>query len=244
MKLELDHSSSVPLYVQAEELLRSIISLPEYKDGKLLPNEVDLAKQLGISRSTLRQSINKLVMEGKLSRKKGVGTSVIDSLVSSKARNWLSFSQEMKANGLVIRNFELHICWECPDEPVRNFFQLEANEKILKLVRLRGTKDGPFVYFISYFSPKIGLTGDEDFSQPLYELLERNYNIVAKLSKEEVSAMVSDKFLGGKLDIAVGSPILKRKRFVYDPGGRPIEFNLGYYRADSFVYRVESEREI
>jgi GntR family transcriptional regulator len=35
---------------------------------------------------------------------------------------------------------------------------------------------------------------------------------------------------------------LFRKRFVFDQGERPIEYNLGYYKADSFVYTVESRR--
>ena len=33
-----------------------------------------------------------------------------------------------------------------------------------------------------------------------------------------------------------------RKRFVYDVNGVPIEYNVGYYRADSFTYTIEAER--
>ena len=63
------------------------------------------------------------------------------------------------------------------------------------------------------------------------------------LSKEEISARGADKFLAGKLQVDPGSPILVRKRFVFDQADRPIEFNLGYYRADSFVYTIESRRD-
>ena len=52
----------------------------------MLPNEVDLSKQLGISRNTLRQAINNLVTEGLLVRKKGIGTIVVNQSVSSKAK--------------------------------------------------------------------------------------------------------------------------------------------------------------
>jgi GntR family transcriptional regulator len=117
-------------------------------------------------------------------------------------------------------------------------------KKILKLERLRGRPEGPFVYSISFFHPRIGLTGKEDFSQPLYEILEKKFATVAKLSKEEISAIATDEFLANKLRLRPGDPILKRKRYAYDPGGRPIEYNFGYYRADSFVYSVESEREL
>jgi len=244
MKYELNHKSAVPLHAQVEELLRKMIEDTEYKNGKFLPNEVDLSKQLGISRNTLRQATNKLVYEGLLIRKKGVGTIVADKSVDSRLKNWLSFSQEMNAKGIEIKNFELNITWEKPDAKVVDFFGITPDKLVLKMERLRGRIDGPFVYFISYFHPRVGLTGKEDFTRPLYEIMEHDYSTIAKLSKEEISARAADKFLAKKLNLNPGDPILKRKRFVYDPGGRPIEYNLGYYRADSFVYTIESEREI
>ena len=244
MKIEIDHNSPIPLHVQTEQLLRDLIDRPEYKKGKYLPNEVDLSKQLGISRNTLRQAINKLVYEGLLIRKKGIGTKVADKSINSKVRNWLSFSQEMKAMGVEVQNFELHVSEVVPPEEVIEFFNLKNNSKVLKLERLRGKKEGPFVYFVSYFHPRIGVTCEENFSDPLYEILEKKYSTVAKLSKEVISAILSDEFMGEKLNLEVGAPILKRKRYVYDPGSRPIEYNVGYYRADSFKYTVESERSI
>lgn len=73
MKLQLDPNSSKPLHQQAEDLLRQMIQQEEYRKGKLLPNEVELSKELNISRNTLRQAINRLVFEGLLVRKKDTG---------------------------------------------------------------------------------------------------------------------------------------------------------------------------
>ncbi|HCO68533.1 MAG TPA: GntR family transcriptional regulator [Dysgonomonas sp.] len=243
MKISLDHSSHIPLYIQIENQLKKEIQKPEYKDGKKLPNEEILAQQLGISRSTLRQAINKLVYEGLLIRKRGIGTIVSNASFTSNAHNWLSFSQEMKALGIKVKNYELYVRWVYPTIEICNFFNIDKKTKVLKLERLRGDVERPFVYFISYFSPKTNLTGDEDFSAPLYDILEKN-NIFVKLSKEEVSAMLADKELAEKLQIKTGDAILKRKRHVYDPAGRPIEWNVGFYCADSFVYTIESERKV
>lgn len=77
MPIKLDPNSEKPLHIQAEEVLRKLIESEEYKNGKLLPNEVLLSEQLNISRNTLRQAINKLVFEGLLVRKKGHGTKVV-----------------------------------------------------------------------------------------------------------------------------------------------------------------------
>jgi GntR family transcriptional regulator len=245
MKIVLDHNSHIPLYIQIEDQIRNMIQEPEYKkEKKKLPNEVDFARQLGVSRSTMRLAINKLVYEGLLIRKKGIGTIAADAAITSKAGNWLSFSQEMKALGMEVKNYELYIGWVKPSKELCQFFEIEEETKVLKLERLRGNPEYPFVHFISYFNPRIGLSGDEDFSRPLYEILEKEYHIIVKLSREEISARLSDSTLAEKLEIKTGEPILKRKRFVYDPGGRPVEWNVGYYRADSFVYTIESEREI
>jgi GntR family transcriptional regulator len=244
MIFSIDHKSKVPLHAQVEELLRELIDSDECRNGKFLPNEVSLAKQLGISRNTVRQATNKLVIEGLLVRKKGVGTKAADRSVDTRINNWLSFTQEMKSKGIEIRNFELTAEWIEATEEIAGFFRIPVGKKILKLTRLRGRQEYPFVYFISYFHPMVGLTGNEDFSKPLYELLEKEFSIVAKLSKEEISAKAADKFLARTLNIRTGDPILKRKRFVFDPGSRPIEYNIGYYRADSFIYTIESEREV
>ncbi|WP_156307359.1 GntR family transcriptional regulator [Sphingobacterium endophyticum] len=242
MNLKIDHNSSIPLHVQVESLLRDLIKRPEYQDGKYLPNEIELAKTLAISRSTLRLVINRLVYEELLVRKKGVGTKVAQQKFSSKSKNWLSFSQEMKNRGLEVKNFELHVRWVLPEPAVAKFFEISEEQKVLKLERLRGKPGDPFVYFISYFHPRVGLTGEEDFKLPLYDILEQQCQIIADLSQEEIDAKAANKFIAEKLEIAIGEPILSRKRFVFDQSGKPIEYNLGYYRAESFTYKVESRR--
>jgi len=244
MRFSIDHKSPVPLHAQVEQLFRKLIENQEYRDKALFSNEATLAKQLGTSRNTVRQALNKLVYEGLLVRKKGVGTFVADRSVNTRIHNWLSFSQEMEAKGIKIRNFALDINWIEANREISGFFSISEGKKVLKLERLRGNENHPFVFFISYFHPRVGLTGKEDFSRPLYDILEKDHSVIVKLSKEEISADVADDNLAEKLNIKPGDPILQRKRFVFDPGGRPVEYNLGFYRADSFVYTIESEREL
>lgn len=235
--------SAKPLHEQAESYLRKLIEMEEYRNGKLLPNETDMAEQLKISRNTLRQAINKLVFEGLLSRRRGYGTKVVRKGIVGGIKNWLSFSQEMKVLGIEVKNFELHLSYKNITEKIANFFGSEdKNVKALVLERVRGNTEFPFVYFISYFNPIIPLTGEENFNRPLYEILEKDFNIVVKTSKEEISARLAEDFIAQKLEIAPSAPILIRKRFVYDDKGVPIEYNVGYYRADSFTYTIEAER--
>jgi len=238
--MELNHNSEIPLHKQAEEHLRELIESDEYKNGKLLPKEVELANQLKISRNTLRQAINHLVFEGLLERKKGVGTKVVRKGITGGVKNWHSFSQEMKMLGIEVRNYELRIRFKKPTKEIADFFGISEDTDCVVMERLRGNTSFPFVFFVSYFNPKLPITGEENYNMPLYEMLESSYGIYVKTSKEEVYARLAGDNKAEMLRISPNDPILVRKRFVYDTQNIPVEYNIGYYRADSFTYTLEA----
>ncbi|NWF90678.1 MAG: GntR family transcriptional regulator [Ignavibacteriaceae bacterium] len=243
MVMEINHESALPLHTQVYTLLKEMIALPEYSSGKLLPNEIEIAKRLGISRNTVRHATNKLVYEGLLIRKKGIGTKVSQSNnVTTRLDSWHSFTQEMNQKHIPFKTYEINVTWIKPDEAISKFFGISSEREVLCMERLRGLESGPIVYFISYFHPRVGLTGKEDFSKPLYKMLEEEFATVVTTSREEISAKLADETLAEKLKIKTGSPVLKRKRYVLDPGGRPVEFNIGYYNAEHFTYSIEIKR--
>lgn len=242
MKLKIDHNSSTPLHAQVESLVRKMIELPEYKNGGFLPKEIDLAKRLGISRNTLRQATNKLEYEGLLIRKKGIGTKVAEKGITTNLDNWQSFTQEMSDQGIEFKNFLIDTKWVKASKKIANFFNIQEGGEILCLSRLRGFPDGPFVYFESYFHPRIGLTGKEDFTKPLYGILENEYHVVPSISKEKITAKLASKITADRLQIKKGDPVLIRERFVSDPGERPLEYNIGFYIAEKFTYSITITR--
>ncbi len=242
IEFKIDHDSGIPLHLQVEKLLRQLIKIEEYQEGKLLPKEVEIAKRLGISRNTVRQATNKLENENLLIRKKGVGTRAVKETVSTKLSNWASFSEEMYSKGVKFVNYQINVSWEKANNVIASELQIEEGKEVLKLERLRGLDNGPFVNFVSYFHPRIGLTGKEDFSRHLYEILEKDYATVPTISKEKINAIKAKKDIAAKLKVEEGSPLLYRRRLVCDPGDRPIEYNIGYYRADSFTYEIDIRR--
>jgi DNA-binding GntR family transcriptional regulator len=48
----------------------------EFEVGEVLPNERELAARFGVARATLRQALEQLELEGRLQRRRGVGTTV------------------------------------------------------------------------------------------------------------------------------------------------------------------------
>ena len=241
---KLTHQKGKPLHAQAEEILRQMIQEKNYSAGKLLPKEVELSKSLGIARNTLRQAIDRLVFEGVLIRKKGYGTYVAPKSVVGNGMNWKSFSQEMRAMGTEAHNFETSFELKPVPKEAAVFFGVEEDSSLVCLERLRGRPDLPFVYFISIFSPDIPLSLKEDMNPPLYDILRIKYGVTVKTSKELISAGNASRFLASKLGIKEGSAILIRERFVYDINDKPVEYNIGYYRADSFTYSIVFTNEV
>jgi GntR family transcriptional regulator len=242
MELKIDHKNPLPLHVQVESLLRELIQEPEYQKGKFLPPEVELASKLGISRNTIRQATNKLEIEGLLIRKKGVGTRAADKTLTTNLDQWHGFTQEMTQKGIVFKNFKIEVDWVNAEPKIAAFFGISENTNILCLSRLRGDDEGPYVFFKSYFHPRIGLTGKEDFTRPLYDLLEKDFYVIPSLSKERIKARLASSVTAKQLKIHNGDPVLVRERYVLDPGDRPIEYNIGFYKADKFTYAIDIRR--
>ncbi len=240
--MQINHSSPIPLHKQIEDLIRELVESGQYDGGKLLPKEEELAKRFGVSRNTVRQGIYKLVVEGLLVRKKGVGTQVAPKTITTHLDEWHSFTQEMTRRGVALKNYKVQVSTDAADATLADVFQIEKGTPLVKLERLRGDDKIPFVYFISWFHPRVGLTGQENFEQPLYQLLEEDLSIFPSRSSEELKAVAADKTVASQLNIAEGSPVLYRKRLVYDAGNRSIEYNLGFYRGDKFTYSIDIKR--
>lgn len=72
----IDEESSIPLYLQLKDLFVEKIDSGEWQENAKIPDELTLASQYRLSRSTVRQALLKLVDEGRLTRKQGKGTFV------------------------------------------------------------------------------------------------------------------------------------------------------------------------
>jgi len=79
--MRIDRSSPIPLYFQVTAQLEAAIDSGALSPGDRLPNEIDLAGSLGLSRPTMRRALEELVDKGLLVRKRGYGTEVANTRV-------------------------------------------------------------------------------------------------------------------------------------------------------------------
>ncbi|PWU17034.1 MAG: GntR family transcriptional regulator [Verrucomicrobia bacterium] len=237
--LRLDHRSSVPLRAQVEELLRKLARQQAYQKGELLPDEMTLAAQLGVSRGTIRSGISKLVFEGILERKAGVGTRVADRHVDSAIRAWRSFTREMAANGITVENFRLDYRPAKLSAEAARALQLNPATHVWRLDRVRGWNGQPVLESTSWFHSRLELKGTEDFTAPLYETLEKVTGVRPRRAREEFLATVADAHTAGLLRVAKGTPLLLRRHTVFDAGNRPFEFAEVRYVSSRFTLTMD-----
>ena len=70
---------------QVKNHLKDMIIRGEFADGRV-PPEMELAEALGVSRTTIRDALSRLEMEGAISRRQGAGTFVNDPVLQIRSR--------------------------------------------------------------------------------------------------------------------------------------------------------------
>lgn len=71
--MPLSRDGRVPLYYQIYDVLKEEIENGTYLPGSQIPSEAELGKRFNVSRITVKQAIQKLVVDGYLYRQQGKG---------------------------------------------------------------------------------------------------------------------------------------------------------------------------
>lgn len=87
--MRLFRDSPIPLYQQLLKEVSSRIQNGEWSAGSRLPNELDLVRELGVSRMTVRQALSAAVDAGLLVRMRGKGTFVAAGVGSTPTRGFV-----------------------------------------------------------------------------------------------------------------------------------------------------------
>jgi GntR family transcriptional regulator len=231
-----------PLYLQVEEFLRGLIRLRPFENGELLPDEMTLAKELGVSQGTVRNSLSRLVNEGILERKAGVGTLVIRRPVESAIVAWRSFSREMLKRGIQVQSLFLEVSPSEATNAAAAALRIKPGSPVLFLERVRGWADTPMQHALTWFHPRLGLSGNENFHEPLYDLLKAVTGADAERAHEEFEAIAATPEMARRLLVKRGTPLLRRHQTTFDSVGKPIDYTEIRYRTDNFKLEMDLSR--
>jgi GntR family transcriptional regulator len=233
----------LPLHIKVEEALRALMAAPEYAQGGLLPDELTLARKLGVSRGTVRTATLRLVGEGSLKRKAGVGTRVVQRSTEVAIGAWRSFSREMARKGVEVRNFRLQLREVPAPSSVAAALRIPGGTAVQRLDRVRGWGELPVLRSRSWFHPRVRFAAGEKFSRPLYDLVTEVSGLNADGASEAFGAEAATAPLAKDLRVRETSPLLSRRLTVFDTLGRPLEFAEVHYVSERFTLTIDLKRE-
>jgi GntR family transcriptional regulator len=234
--LNLDRQSVVPLYYQIRQHILRRIRSGHFKPGSPLPSEEAISQRLRVSRMTARQALKSLCTLGVAYSQRGKGTFVSGIKLEKSFRQVRSFTEEMAARGARphsrLISFE-----EVPgDEEVAEALRLPADEKLIRLRRVRIADSLPMGVETAYLPVRLypGLLEKFDPQTSLYEALARLYGIQIAIAEEVVEAGLAGAEEARLMRIAKGSPVFLFTRTSHVESGQAVEYVKSIFRGDRY----------
>ncbi|MFI6060108.1 GntR family transcriptional regulator [Streptomyces sp. NPDC051286] len=118
----------------------------DFAVGEILPNERELAARFGVARATLRQALEQLELEGRLQRRRGVGTTVapprVGVAVSTAQHDWTGGADEAWQS--------IGCTTATVPAPVLAMLDVESDEPVHIVRRIRVTQGQPVAAELLY----------------------------------------------------------------------------------------------
>jgi GntR family transcriptional regulator len=238
--LIIDRESPVPLYYQLKQLLAERITEGEWLPGDMLPTEEQLQEQYGLSRTTVRQALKELEIEGLISRYRGRGTFVARPKISHSPDPHFNLTAYLNEQGMRPGWSVVSAEWVPATVDVAERLALKAGDQVYQLRRLRLANDEPIGYHIAHVIPALAETIDENRLEigGSLDYLRGTGRLKQSYANRTLEAILASDEVAKQLEIAKGSPILMIRRRVFDSAGVPVEDMRAMYRGDRFQYRV------
>jgi DNA-binding GntR family transcriptional regulator len=204
----------------------------DFAVGEILPNERDLAARFGVARATLRQALEQLELEGRLQRRRGVGTTVapprVGVDVSTTQHEWPGATKDA---------WQLMDCTvAAAPASVARLLESAGGEEVHIVRRIRVTHGQSVAAELLYvpassvpgLSAIAGSTGPVRARAVLREL--QSLGLDSQDRAVELGSARADD--AKELDRLPGAPVLVvTTRYIVE--GRPAAVSVATYRADT-----------
>jgi len=234
-------TARLPKYYQVK---RQLLELTAALDpGSPVPPERELARSYGTSRTTVRQALAELVIEGRLLRMQGKGTFVAKPKVA-QLLELTSYTEGMRAHGLHPQTKILDIGYVAADEPLATLLGIRAGGRALRIHRLRLADGEPMSIDTSHLPARRfpGLRKQLERQLSLYETLRVTYGIQLAEAEETIETVLADPHDARLLGVDPGLPLLLLSRHAYDVTGEPVEWAQSWYRGDRYKFVTRLRR--
>lgn len=219
---------SEPIYLQVARVLRERIAAGQWPENFQLPSEPELARELGISRGTLRRSLEILLKEKLITKTHGRGTFVSPSpLPGALVSQMRTLAEELAVHGIEFQTKTISAEAVPAGVKIAKKLQVETEDLVFSLCRIRFDEQSPIAVIHNYISlthvlqEQLANLGE----QPLFSLLEEQLGLTITNGQRTIGAVNADVFLAKQLDVAVGQALLTINQTSFLASGEPIEFS-------------------
>lgn len=240
--LDIDRASPLPLYSQLKRALESEIAAGKLAPGDRLPSEPELCQRFGLSRTTVRQALAEMELEGTLRREKGRGTFVAERKdTSGFLQSSLGFYDEAVMRGHTVASQVLRAELEPLPGWATEALQLPSQTQGVTVERLRFI-DGAVVMYVQnhLLGEFAGSLLSTDLTRAsLYGTLRERHGIAIEGGRRVVEAVTASDRLAELLAVEAGFPLLFVESVSWNSGGRPFECYRAWHRSDRSRIEVQ-----
>jgi GntR family transcriptional regulator len=236
-----DRPATEPKYYSVKRHLLEFIG--SLDPGAAVPTERELALQMQTSRTTVRQALGELVVEGRLVRRQGSGTYVAEPKIT-----WplylASFTEQVMASGFTPSAEVLGTQRIAATADLSERLHLNVRAPVYRLERLRLADNWPIAVETSWLPADRfpGLTRLIRTRGSLHEILSSHYGVTLQTGEESIETAPATPREAGPLQVDVGTPMLVVSRDNFDSYGTPVELGRTWFRGDrvTLVTRLAS----
>lgn len=214
-----------PLYLQVYDKLTSLVANGTWASGTMIANEVDLARELGVSVGTARKALQLMVERRLLKRQQGRGTFVADHQTGSVSifDNLIDRLSGPMQWEISVEN----VTFAEADDAERISFGLRPGREVIRRRRIlrdaasdtqmRETSTLPRDQFVKLAAD------DEAHAWPVGRLAKA-HGLILGSSEEFVTLSVASESDARNLGVENGTPLLNLSRTVYSLDDQPLEW--------------------
>ncbi|MEP6979778.1 MAG: GntR family transcriptional regulator [Nakamurella sp.] len=208
--------------------------------GSAVPTERELAERLATSRTTVRQAIAELVIDGRLERTQGRGTFVARPRLM-QLRQLTSFSQDTHDEGRLPGAIVLSIDASPATAEIADHLGVAPGSVVHRVERLRTAADEPIAYEIAYLPGLLVDLAEELAARgSLYRTMREAFGIEIAAVEDVVETTLADPERAALLQVDPGLPLLLVHRTGWDDQGRVVEWTRSVFRGDRFRFVARS----
>lgn len=237
----IDRESHIPLYIQVASDIESKITSGEYKPGEKISTVNQLVEDYNVSRVTVVQALETLVVRNIIISRQGKGSYVKIHKHTEELNKLRSFQE---INEIEKEDVDQHIIsFQIIEKPLHIQSVIREGEQVLEIKRIH-VKDGiPLAYVVVYLPEDIGdkLSKDEVKKNSLYYLLSLHSVDILKAT-QKIEASPAEPEIAKQLQVKHDSPILYVERTSFDSNNQSIMFSQFYYRHDVYSFIAHMNR--